>query len=307
MTTAVHIEIVETSPPPESVSTTAIRWVTAADVQLADQMEQIILFFECSLKRTRALSYHLPVMQHVFTGLLLAGLMSATPAFAQKDPGTRLIVHGDHGPAELILHGAAADPETPKEGVGIGVRSRFVTVPDAVFGMFVLDHTSFNSYSVGLEVSLDGPAGSRVILGLDYTDLSMPSGNWRVEKEYPDQASYTEVNLHLVSLDAMFLWKIPFAPQLGFDYGIGLGIGYMPGDIKSVDVLPTCQRIEDVPDCGHWANVTEREQEIPLRVIPLVIANAGFYYDPIPRLRIRLDVGFRMMIYSGISIRTTFK
>lgn len=246
-------------------------------------------------------------MYDAIKGLLIVAMTVATPAFAQNDPGTRLLVNGDHGPADLILHGAAADPETPKEGIGIGLRSRFVTVPDAVFGMFLLNHTSFDSYSVGLEVSLDGPAGSRVILGIDYTDLGMPSGNWRVEKEYPDQASYTEVDLHLVSADAMFLWKIPFAPQVGFNYGIGLGIGYMPGDITSVDVLPTCQRIEDVPDCGHWANVTERKQEIPLRVIPLIIANAGFYYDPIPQLRIRLDAGFRMMIYTGISVRTTFK
>lgn len=248
-------------------------------------------------------------------------LLSAAIASAQTDPGTRLIVHDDMGPASLVLHGVAADPLEPKEGVGLGARMRYVNVPDRVFEMYALDHTSFDSYSVGLEVSLDGPARSRVILGLDYTSLGMPAGNWRLGRfrtvsllgfdgdndgEQPEDASFTEIDLHLIALDAMFMWKLPIVEQFGFHYGIGFGLGYMPGTVVSTDVLPTCQEPEDVSKCGHWRDVTRREQKIPLRWIPLVTANTGVYYDPVPKVRIRLDVGVRWMIYTGLSVRSTF-
>lgn len=224
----------------------------------------------------------------------------------ERDPGTRLIMEQDSGKARLILEGAADEPEEPGEGVSVGVRGRYVTVPDAIFDAFLLDHTSFHSYSLGLEVGFDGPAKSRIIVGVDYTDLGMPSGNFRQDKKRPDQASFTEVDLHMIALDVTFLWKYKIIEQFGLVYGVGLGIAYTPGTITQVDVLPDCTQPSQVPDCGHWENVTKKNQDLPSEVWPLLIMQAGFFWDPVPGFRLRFEAGFRDVIFAGISGRSTF-
>jgi len=232
-------------------------------------------------------------------------------ALPPDDLGTRLLVNTDDGPADMSLTGVAADWVEPGEGLSLGARARYVTIPDAFFQPFVLNHTSFNNYSVGLEFAIDGPARSRIIFGLDYTDLSMPPGNWRADGETPSEASFTEVDLHLIALDTLFLWKARVSHNMGFIYGVGLGVGYMPGTVKSTNVLPDCIDPEQVDNCAHWDSVTAREQDVdnflPLgRFIPMATALVGFFYDPAPGIRIRVDGGFRLVFFTGLSVRSTF-
>ena len=222
-----------------------------------------------------------------------------------SDPGTRLILQDDEGNPRLVLHGVPEEPEPPGEGISVGVRGRYITLPDSLLDSWLLDHTSLDSYSVGLEVGIDGPAQSRIIFGIDYSDLGLPAGNFRAERDLPNKASFTEVDLHLVAFDVSFLWKLRFAENVGLMYGAGLGVGYTPGKITSVDVLPTCQ--QPVSDCAHWREVTSREQEMPSRVWPLLSLQAGFYWDIVPGLRLRAEAGFRGVIYTGLALRSTFE
>lgn len=247
----------------------------------------------------------------LIVGCVMLLLPLATLAAPPVDRGTRLLVNTDDGPADMSLTGAAANWIEPGEGPSLGARVRYVTIPDAFFDPFVLNHTAFNNYSVGLEFGIDGPARSRVIFGIDYTDLSMPSGNWRNDGETPEEASYTEVDLHLITVDALFLWKARISHNVGFTYGVGMGVSYLPGTITSVNVLPSCTEPSQVPECAHWDSVTAREQDIdgflPLgRFIPMVTAQAGLFYDPTPGVRIRVDAGFRIVFFTGLSVRSTF-
>ena len=243
--------------------------------------------------------------------VLVLGLASAAFAQEDSDPGTRIILQKDDGDSKLILE-EILEPETKyeDEGVSIGVRGRYVTVPDAIFDSWLLDHTSFNSYSVGMEVGIDGPAGGRVIFSIDYTDLGMPSGNFRSDGDFPDEASFTEVDLHLIAFETLFLWKLAFSEWAGWNYGVALGVGYVPGSVSSVDVLPTCTH--PVKDCGHWDQVTRREQQIPpeyypTRFIPLLGVQTGIYFKPTQSFQIRLDAGMRLLlVYTGVSMRATF-
>ncbi|MFT5434574.1 MAG: hypothetical protein ACI9OJ_005287 [Myxococcota bacterium] len=243
-----------------------------------------------------------------FSAVLL--LLASTASAQSPDQGTRLILQDDDGPVVLNINGELAEPDEP-EGVSLGVRARYVTVPDAIFDSIFLEHTSLNSYSIGLEVGIDGPGGSRVIFGLDYTDLSMPHGNFRngdsafsSSADPPNQANYTEIDLHMIALDVTFLWHLEITRYLGFVYGVGLGIAYTPGSIHLTDVFPDCE--SPVEQCGHWRDVTRREAELPTPVWPLLTMQAGFYVDPTPGLRIRFEGGFRGVLFAGTSIRTTF-
>lgn len=247
--------------------------------------------------------------------IAVAAPVHENTASAQEkpDPGTRLIMQQDDGPARMVLQ-EVDEPETVyvKEGVSIGVRSRYNTVHDALLDVWLLDHTSYNGWSVGAEVGIDGPLGGRVVFGLDYTDLSMPAGNWRASKAEPNDASFTEVDLGMVAFDATFLWKLRLAERFGFNYGVGIGLGYLTGNVRSTDVLPTCQTKEQVPDCPHWREVTRREQDIPppeypTRVIPLLNLQAGLYVLPGDGWQIRADLGYRLAVfYTGLAVRSTF-
>jgi hypothetical protein len=223
---------------------------------------------------------------------------------AKPDPGTRLLVDEDNGPARLSLYGAAPEIEIPGEGISVGVRARYITIPDSLFDVYLQDHTSFHSYTVGIEVGIDGPAGSRILFGLDYSDFSMPGGNFRQIDENPDEASYTEINLHVITVEALFLWKYAFVQQFGVIYGAGLGVSYTPGDITSTDVTPNCT--EPVSECAHWNTVTSRKQPMPSRFWPMITVIGGFYIDPTPGIRIRLEGGFRGVVFAGLSARSTF-
>ena len=240
-------------------------------------------------------------------GLLLSAAALAAPP---SDPGTRLILREDVGPATLVVD-APPPAEAPGEGVSIGVRSHWVTIPNAwiefsYFGLgSVIDHTEFDSYNIGLEVGVDGPAGSRIVFGLDYTDLGMPDGNWRSDTDTPPEASFTRVDLHMLALDVLFLWKLEFNDVIALQYGPGLGVAYTPGSITSTDVLPTCTY--PVEDCAHWRSVTEREQKIPLRFWPLLSFQLGLTYKPHPNVLLRAETGLRLaMIYTGLSVGMTF-
>ncbi len=223
-----------------------------------------------------------------------------------------MILEADDGQARLVLEDLIDDAPTVyvKEGISFAVRARYVTVPDALLDVWLLDHSSYNNYSVGGEIGIDGPGGSRVVFGVDYTDLHMPSGNWRNDGDRPDEASYTEIDLGLVAFDVTFLWKLALAEAFGFTGGVGVGVGYLMGDVTSVDVLPTCTH--PVAECGHWNNVTKRQQEIPpswypTRFIPLLSLQGGLYVAPTKGFQLRADVGYRLLLlYTGISARAAF-
>ncbi len=238
-------------------------------------------------------------------GLLLALLTVPAWAAPPVDKGTRLLPESDDGPAVTTTEGATQRPDTPTEGISVGARGRYVSFPNWILDGFFQEHGSIDTYSIGAEVGIDGPAGSRVIFGLDYTSGRLPAQNWRTVGDRPDQASYTEVNLHLIALDAVFQWKLKFSESVGLLYAVGLGIGYAPGTVASVDVVPNCA--PPVNKCDHLRNVTRREQDLSSwRVIPILDLQVGLYWNPHPRFRMRIEGGLHTVPFVGMAAEGFF-
>ena len=250
------------------------------------------------------------VAHYIAIGLWLFIPLHASGQTTTPNPGSRVVLERGTDGATILVDNRD-DIDDPDEGVSIGLRSRYVAVPDALFESIFLEHTSLDSYSLGLEIGIDGPGTLRVIFGIDYTDLSMPSGNFRLGEstfsrtaEQPDQANFLEINLHMVAIDATFLWKVELLETFGLMYGVGLGLGITTGAIYATDVLPTCET--PVEQCAHWRGVTRQKQDIPSPVWPLLSAQISVYWDPAPSWRIRLDGGFRGVLFTGLAARAAF-
>ncbi len=229
--------------------------------------------------------------------------VAATLLTSEADPGSRLLPSEGDGPA-LVEIPFTGTSEGDDRGVGVGLRTRFAFVPPALLDSLFANHTEMNSWSVGAEVSIDGPGRSRVIFGLDYTRLWLPAGNFRLEDsaftqlEDPEDADYVEVDLHAVTLDVLFAWEVPITTDFGFTWALGLAATWVPGTIETREVLPTCT--EPVERCAHWKVATAETHESPWPVYPLLEAQVGLFWDPSPLWRIRADVGFRGTMYAGV-------
>lgn len=234
----------------------------------------------------------------------------AMALLSQPDPGSRLVPVDEDGPAQVSVPALRSDDELPDRGVGIGLRTRYAFVPPALLDAFFETHTNLNTWSLGLEVSVDGPGRSRVIFGLDYTRLKMPAGNFRVgdsaftNLEGPEDADYTEVDLHELAFEVLFAWEVELAPDFGLAWAIGLGAAWVPGTVTSTEVLPTCT--EPVEDCPHWQHVTQQTHRSPWPVYPLLIGQLGLYWTPAPGFQVRADLGFRGTMYTGLVTEARF-
>lgn len=247
--------------------------------------------------------------------LLLAAAFTGVAAPAHADePGrepTLLLLKGDYGPATLI--GLSTErPVEPKgpQVISVGLRGRYATIPDTLLDAFLLDHTSLDAWAVGLEVGINGPMGSRWLFAIDYARLAMPGGNFRTGKsaftaaEAPNAADYTEVDLHLIAIGTQVIWRTAIVPTFGVHYGIGVGLGFTPGEVRTTEVLPTCKA--PVAECAHWQSVTHETNEAPWPVWPLIDLVAGFTWEPVPEFGLRYDFGFNGLLYTGMTADVKF-
>ncbi len=234
---------------------------------------------------------------------LALALLTAAP-----DPGSRLQPTVDGGWAVDVPQ-TAVEAERPGH-VGVALRTRYAFVPPALLDAFFADHTDINTWSVGVEVSIPGPGRSRVLFGLDYTRLEAPPGNFRVgdsaftRREDPEDASYTEIDLHALTVEVLFAWDVAFTETVGLEWALGLGMAWVPGTVTTRDVLPTCT--EPVADCAHWQQTTAETHESPWPVYPLLVGQLGLWWAPLDALRFRADVAFRGVMYAGLTTETRF-
>jgi len=193
---------------------------------------------------------------------------------------------------------AEPDIEYPSKTVVFG-HARWITVPDAVLGLFFDSHPSLSNVSAGLAVEIGAPQDQVWAIELDWSAYGPESGNWLATGTSPIGTTYADGALHLVSIDVNYRRQTEFTAGFRGFIGAGLGVGVLLGDFRLFEVLPTCQ--EPVSKCAHWPRATERNAELPTRVVPIVHLTAGLEYD-FGGVIMRLQGGFRDAVYLGLSI-----
>ncbi len=205
-----------------------------------------------------------------------------------------------------VIEGAPEEPQTPtaeREVQAIVVHGRWVTMPGVFFSAFFDHYQSLHQPSFGVAYEWGDLEGSLWAVELDWSGLTTDAGNWLETRTPAFGASYAEPGLHMISVDAMYRKQLPVTSTFRGMVGGGLGLGVLLGDIETAEVLPTC--VEPVAECPHWPRATTKNAELPTRIVPVVHVTAGLELDVGDGFSLRLQAGFRNLVYAGLSIGKT--
>jgi hypothetical protein len=228
----------------------------------------------------------------------------APPILDDFDRGRRLL------PPPGSLSGEVTETKKP-EGPGepkvtrdvsmIVAHGRWTTVPGFMFDMFFTDHPPGivgPSFAVAFETGdLDKAMWA---FELNWTPYVPDAGNWLELGAEPQQATYVESGIHLISIDAAYRNQIRFTSGFRAMIGGGLGVGVLAGNFDTSEVLPTCTR--PIAECAHWPRSTDGTADLPTRIVPILHFLAGFEVDLGTGLSLRAQGGFRNAFYAGLSI-----
>ncbi len=194
------------------------------------------------------------------------------------------------------------------------------------------------SISPGLEY-VYRKGGLDVIAGLQYTSLSADPGYFHGSNEGAIATERVQSDLWVLYANVLFLWGTRFNDWFELQYGTGVGLGYVGGNLYRTQVYPNStdpsgsgwaecrgQRIPDASYCDaantHYAtydssgNVTSRYSEprlsetngnIPPVVPWLSLPHLALHFRPHRNVDIRLDGGFALVgFYGGLAAHYVF-
>jgi hypothetical protein len=132
----------------------------------------------------------------------------------------------------------AEDPA--KKYYFVGLRYRGTIIPQFFENLFVDDGGTVYSNSIALELDIR-QEGRSMIPWIQYTDYGMGDTLFLTKgKDATDPTQYSVVNSSLkalyLGLDEM--WSAPVADHLDFEYGFGVGIGFVFGTLLNNWVYP---------------------------------------------------------------------
>ena len=246
---------------------------------------------------------NLPILRVLLLFALIAGsveVQAKPPVLKDRKKATRLRPTAGSFDRVDAVRARATLPRTTKKGwiPNLSFYSRFVSIPGGVMKLFFADYQPLASASAGVALELGDPRLRTITIEFDWTGLMFQPGNWRAKAKAPSEAEYTELNLHMISVDATYRDVIQLEGKLDFFYGAGLGIAALVGKATTTDVLPTCQ--VPVSQCQHWRKVTQGPF-LPTRVIPVVHVTLGLQLEVAKDIFTRLQIGFRNVFYAGLS------
>jgi hypothetical protein len=235
-------------------------------------------------------------------------------------------------PAEDAL--SPDDPAYVKEEPGkkyyfVGLRYKGTVIPQFFENFFVDDGGTVYSNSLGLELDMRQD-GRSMIPWIQYTDYSMGDTVFLTKgKPLNSWTDYSVVNsgLKAIYLGLDEMWSAPLANHWDFEYGFGVGIGFVFGTLLNNWVYPDptntspltakgpggttyhllqCQSEMDNPSCAATnhqnasvakvGNYAEPNWfgggSVPVVFPHISIPQIGIRYKPIKQVEARVQTGF---------------
>jgi hypothetical protein len=206
----------------------------------------------------------------------------------------------------------------------IGLRYRGTVIPQFFENLFVDDGGTVYSNAIGIEYERRTD-GYSMIPWLTYTDYGMGDTLFLTKgKDQNDPTQYSVVNsgLKAIYLGIDMMWSTPLAEHWDFEYGFGVGIGAVFGDLHNDWVygdangkLVTSNGIHvsqcpnaTVPTCDSGSHMNSTDNKtgnyveknwfngggVPVVFPHIAIPQLGIRYKPIKQLVARAQIGFQI-------------
>jgi hypothetical protein len=236
---------------------------------------------------------------------------------------------GDSTPPPIVTAPAIAEtrasaPPAAGEVFGVGLRTRYVSVPGWLLGLFTKHNMPLSTFAhYGVE-GYRRRGNFQIALALSYQNMSPPDGNWLGGGNHQpanDTRFLRFRGLSLYSVDVAFTWQAMVSSWFGLHAGAGLGVGLVAGKVY-VDVSTNCtaSNLGDTSVC-HPAPVTcangvctpesalnqsSSSDVLPLVPIVNVLAGVDFRLPDVKGWEAKLEVGFFDAFFAGLGIGYTF-
>ncbi len=162
-----------------------------------------------------------------------------------------------------------------------------------------------------------------------YAGYQAPAGFFRGSREPPEDTERWESTLYAFFLTTHFLWGIRVNKMFEIQLGLGLGLGYLSGNLYRSQAYPTNAQQTTWEDCvsptggppeycannpnDHYTQNKATEPSmfkggaIPTIMPWISIPHFGFHFRPHKNVDIRADVGWALIsFYGGLSVHYVF-
>jgi hypothetical protein len=241
------------------------------------------------------------------------------PALAEDaGPGDEAFLAGKQQQPEIAAPvveedtGRAENPDAAYFGVGL--RLRWVMVPNWFITMFGVDMQSHSNSAL--------PLISDVGIGPEFTyrkgGFDITAAVWYVGLGWSDQISYKESgsdgnswavitnDLKAILLTVDFIWSTSLTDWVAITYGAGLGLGIPWGDITETEATQASGGYDKckTTDIGvdAWCNKNEdygTVDDLPTGIVPWINLLVGARFKPHRNVAVYVDGGFGLGFQLG--------
>jgi hypothetical protein len=239
----------------------------------------------------------------------------------------------------------STDPyEDPHEGYYfVGAFFRHIFVPDFILKLFTDEAPGSNNTGAGIQLTYRKD-NFDIVGSLWFAEWSI-NGPFRGSGDPDTDTEWIDSNLWTVMINATFLWSTPFNDIFALEYGVGLGVGLVIGDLHRTEAYPSagpddpnvprrggyspcsgpgdpaggfyCEpgsgtRANPAESCGDGTGHYCKEQQwsgggdVPNVVPWLAIPHLALRIKPIKQLMMRVEGGFGLGFFVGASAEYGF-
>lgn len=202
----------------------------------------------------------------------------------------------------------------------LGLFYRHTWTPSFMLNLFTDENTKTNNPGFGLQFTIRRD-GFDIVIGGYYQRFAV-AGPFRGNDEPDGETEWIDSSLYAIGLSVDLLWGHMFNDWIGIQYGIGLGIGYLGGELRRSEARPTsdggwaeCSGTSDPLDPGGFCDEEELVNptwfnggSTPNLYFRLSLPHLAIRIKPIRQMLIRLEGGFDVFsgFYTGATLAYGF-
>jgi len=176
----------------------------------------------------------------------------------------------------------------------VGARAQYMFIPDGIIDSYYDSHKSISALGYGLFWGY-GWDIIELHMNLENYTAFWKSGTWLLKGgDFDKDRDYIDVKgVGMASVDATAWFKVPIGDYVQYRIGLGLGVGFPYGEVKSYDIIEGER--EEKPDT----------ESLP-SVLPVFALENSFVFFLHEQFSINVNFGVKNGLSSGLMFQAYF-